>query len=135
MPWRDMIQDCEFSPFKNFSLGVQERRAQSEHGGQTFMIGRTAMFDNSTSDTNEMAIFRFPKFSLGMLRFGCLEEWYFEELIKFVQLLFAWLIKDNQVDFGLSTLQIEAIECFTSYRVVWDPGDFTTYRSVRHRFA
>jgi hypothetical protein len=23
MPWRDMIQDSEFSPFKDFSLGVR----------------------------------------------------------------------------------------------------------------
>jgi hypothetical protein len=26
MPWRDMIQDNEFNPFKDFILGVQERR-------------------------------------------------------------------------------------------------------------
>jgi hypothetical protein len=32
MPWRDMIQDSEFSPFRDFNLGVRERRAQSEHG-------------------------------------------------------------------------------------------------------
>jgi hypothetical protein len=38
MLWRDMIQDSEFSPFKDFILGVQERRAQSEHGGQMVMI-------------------------------------------------------------------------------------------------
>jgi hypothetical protein len=27
MPWRDMIQDSEFNHFRDFSLGVQERRA------------------------------------------------------------------------------------------------------------
>ena len=38
MLWRDMIQDSEFIPFRDFSLGVQERRAQSKHGDQTIMI-------------------------------------------------------------------------------------------------
>jgi len=27
MPWQDMIHDGEFIPFKDFILGVQERRA------------------------------------------------------------------------------------------------------------
>jgi len=39
MPWRDMIQDSEFIPFRDFILGVQERRVHSKHGGQTIMIG------------------------------------------------------------------------------------------------
>jgi hypothetical protein len=25
--------------------------------------------------------------------------------------------------------------CFTSYMLVWDPGDFTTYRPVQERFT
>jgi hypothetical protein len=69
-----MIQDSEFSPFKDFSLGVQERRAQFEHGGQIVMMGGTIVFDNSTTDTDEMASFHFPGFTLGMLRIICLEE-------------------------------------------------------------
>jgi hypothetical protein len=38
MLWRDMIQDSEFSPFRYFILGVQERRAQFEHGDHMVMI-------------------------------------------------------------------------------------------------
>jgi hypothetical protein len=111
MLWRDMIQVSEFSPFRDFSLGVQERRAQSKHGGQTVMIRGvqrrhdgssqrlawdpgTVVFDNSTTDTDEMASFRFPEFTLGMLRIGCLEEWSSEELTKFMQLMISWLIKE-----------------------------------------
>jgi hypothetical protein len=38
------------------------------------------------------------------------------------------------MDYCVSTLQISAMSrgCFTSYRLVWDPIDFTTYRK---RFA
>jgi hypothetical protein len=71
-----MIQDSEFSPFRDFCLGVQERRAQSEHGDHTVMTRgvqrqhdgssqrlawdpRTAEFDSSASDTDEMASFLF----------------------------------------------------------------------------
>jgi hypothetical protein len=101
MPWQDMIQDSEFNPLKDFSLGVQERRAQSKHGGQTIMIGWvqhqyggssqrlawgsvTAVFDNSMIDIDEMVSFFFLNFTLGMLRFNCLEEWSSEQLTKFV---------------------------------------------------
>jgi hypothetical protein len=39
------------------------------------------------------------------------------------------------VDSGVSTWQIRAMSrgCFTSYILVWDPGDLTTYRPVRER--
>jgi hypothetical protein len=51
MLWRDMIQDSEFSPFRDFSLGVQERRAQSEHGDQMVMIrGVQRQHDGSSGD-------------------------------------------------------------------------------------
>jgi hypothetical protein len=92
----------------------------------------TIVFDNSVTDTNEMASFLFPKFTLGMIRIGCLEEWSSEELIEFVQLVIACLIRGIQVDSCVITLQISAmsIGCFTSYMLVWDPGDFTTYRQV-----
>jgi hypothetical protein len=113
MFWRDMIQDSEFSPFRDFSLGVQESRAQSEHGDQTIMIrgvqhqhdgsswrlvwdSGTAVFDNSTTDTDEMANFHFLEFTLEMLRIGCLEEWSSEELTEFVQLMISWLIRGSQ---------------------------------------
>jgi len=84
-------------------LQVKERRAQSGHGDQTIMIGGTAVFDRSEIDTNEMASFHFLEFNLGMLRFGFLEEWYFEELTEFVQFLIAWIIRGNQVDSGVNT--------------------------------
>jgi hypothetical protein len=61
------------------------------------------VFDSSTTDTDEMVSFRFPEFTLGMLRFGCLEEWSSEELTEFVQLLIAWLIRGSQVDSCVST--------------------------------
>jgi len=38
MFWRGMIQGSEFNPFMDFSLGVHERRAQSEYGGWMVMI-------------------------------------------------------------------------------------------------
>jgi hypothetical protein len=90
------------------------------------------VFDSSTVDTDEMASFRFPEFTLGMLRIGCLEEWSSEELTEFMQLMIAWLIRGSQVDSCVSTLQISAMSrgCFTSYRLVWDPGDFTVRSKV-----
>jgi hypothetical protein len=41
------------------------------------------------------------------------------------------------VDSCVSTWQIRAMNrgCFTSYKLDWDPGDFSTYRPVRERFA
>jgi hypothetical protein len=97
----------------------------------------TAVLDSSTADTDEMASFLFPEFTLGMLRIGCLEEWSFEELIEFMQLMIVWFIKGSQVNYCVITLQISAMSkgCSTSYGLVWDPNDFTTYRQVQERFA
>jgi hypothetical protein len=66
-----------------------------------------------------------------------MEEWSSEELTKFVQLMIAWLIRGSQEDSCVSPLQISAMSrgCFTSYRLAWDPGDFTTYGQVRERFT
>jgi hypothetical protein len=78
-------------------------RDSGYHGGQTVMIKGvqrqhdgsshrlawdpgTALFDSLTTDTNEMASFRFSKFTLGMLRIGCSKEWCSEELTEFMQL-------------------------------------------------
>jgi hypothetical protein len=33
-----MIQDSECSPFRDLSLGIQERRAQSEHDGSSWRL-------------------------------------------------------------------------------------------------
>jgi hypothetical protein len=45
------------------------------------------------------------------------------------------IIGGSQVDSCVGTLQINAMSrgCFTSYRLVWDPGEFTPYRQVRER--
>jgi hypothetical protein len=45
------------------------------------------VFDSSTTDTDDMVIFHFPEFTLGMLRLGYLEEWSSKDLTKFLQLL------------------------------------------------
>jgi hypothetical protein len=63
----------------------------------------TVVLDNLTTTTYEMVSFCFMKFTLGMLRFGCLEERSYEVLTKFVQLLIAWLIGCSQVDSFVST--------------------------------
>ena len=55
----------------------------------------------------ERAKLLFQEFFRGVLRFGGMKEQSSEE---FVQLMIAWLIKDIQMDFGISQ------------RVVWDPG-------------
>jgi hypothetical protein len=78
-----MIQDSEFSPFRDFSLGVQEWRAQSEHDGSSRKLAwdpRTAVFDRSAADTDEVTNFFFLEFTLGMLMIGSLEERSAEEL-------------------------------------------------------
>jgi hypothetical protein len=64
-----------------------------------------------------------------MLRIGFL-EWSSKELTKFMQLMIAWLVRGSQVDSCVTTLHISAMNrgCFTSYGLVWDPGEFTTYR-------
>jgi hypothetical protein len=89
--WRDMIQ---------------ESRASFEHGNQTTMIRgmqrrhdsssqRLAwdpgivVFDNSVTDVDEMVSFYFPEFNFGMLRIDCLEEWSFEKLSEFMELMIA----------------------------------------------
>jgi hypothetical protein len=132
-----MIQDSEFIPFRDFSLGVWERRVQSEHGDQMVMIrgvqhqhdgssqrlawdpGAT-MFDNLVADIDGIANFRVPECTMRMLRIGFLGEWSPEELTKFMQLMIAWIIRGSQMDYCVSTLHISAMSrgCFTSYRPV-----------------
>jgi hypothetical protein len=145
-PSQGRIQDSGFSPFREFSLGFQERRMQTGHIGPTMMIrvvqhqhGGTfpglvwdpgiTLFDSSTTIREESTDFDFPEFTFGRLRSGFLEEWSSEELTEFMQLMISWLIRSSQVDSCISTLQTSAMSrgCFTSYRLVWDPGDFTIY--------
>jgi hypothetical protein len=76
------------------------------------------MFDNSTTDRDDMTSFRFQEFTLDILRIGYMEEWHSKELIEFVQLMISWLIKGSREDFCVSTMHIIAMsrECFTSSR-------------------
>ena len=59
-----------------------------------------------------------------------IEEWLFEV---FVQLIIAWIIKDNSIGSCVSTEQTSLMGrgYFTPYRIVWDPGDFTIARRNR----
>jgi hypothetical protein len=76
------------------------------------------MFDNSTTDTDEMVDSHFLEFTLEMLMIGCLDEWSSEQLTEFVKLMIVWLIRGSQTDSCVSTLHISAMnkECFTSSR-------------------
>jgi hypothetical protein len=79
---------------------------QCRYGGSSQRLAWdpvTVVFDNSMTDTDEMVSFRFSEFTLGMLRFSCLEEWSSKELTEFVQLLIAWLIRGSQVDSCVGT--------------------------------
>jgi hypothetical protein len=64
-----------------------------------------------------------------------LEEWSSKELVEFMQLMIAWIIRSSQVDIGICTLQTSVMSrgCFMSYRLVWDPGDFTFYEVLVFR--
>jgi hypothetical protein len=42
------------------------------------------VFDNLTTDTDEMVSLRFPKFTPGVHRIGFLEEWSSEESTEFL---------------------------------------------------
>jgi hypothetical protein len=95
----ERIQDGGFSPFREISLGFQERRMQTGHVGLTVMIkvvqrqhggifpglvwdpGIT-LFDNSTTIREESTNFDFSEFTFGRLRSGCLEEWSSKELVE-----------------------------------------------------
>jgi hypothetical protein len=47
--------------------------------------------------------------------------------------MISWLDRDSLTGSFVSIEQINAMRggCFASYRVVWDPGDFTTYEQDR----
>jgi hypothetical protein len=87
MSWPRMVHDKEF----------QERRAQSEHGGQTVVIGgmhhqhdgssrrlawdlEIVVVDRSTVNTDGTASLRSPEFTLGVRRISSLEEQSSKEL-------------------------------------------------------
>ena len=107
-----MIQDSEFSSFRDFSLGVQERRAQSKHGDQAIMIRAVQrqhvgsflrlawdpwiiLFSSSATDIEERRIY-FQEFTTGVHGIGFLEKQFSEELIKFLQYLISLLTDSIQ---------------------------------------
>jgi hypothetical protein len=139
VPWLSMVHD----------RGFQERRAQFEHGGQTIVIRGMhhqhedsplrlawdpgiAVVDRMTTDTGGIASLHSPEFTPRVRRIGRLEERSPEESVVFQQLMIAWLTRGSQADSCDSTVQISMMRrgCFTSYRIVWDPGDFITYGQV-----
>jgi hypothetical protein len=89
--------------------------------------------DNRATDIDVMASLRSPEFTLGVRMIGCLEEQSYAEVVEPRQFMIAWLIKDSLTGSFVSIRQISAMsgECFASYKVVWDPSDFTTYEQVR----
>jgi hypothetical protein len=88
------------------------RGVRGHHDGSSWRLAwdlGTIEFDKSTFNTDEMASFCFPEFTLEMLRIGCMEEWSSEELTEFVQLTIVWLIRGSQGDFCVSIVQISAM--------------------------
>jgi hypothetical protein len=101
--------------------GYHGRRVQSQHGNLAIMIRGvqlqydgfswklawdlgTVVFDRSITDIDEMTNFHFLEFNFGIHRIVFLEEWSFEELIDFMQLMISWFIKGSKVDSFVSTL-------------------------------
>jgi hypothetical protein len=105
------------------------RVVQHHHGG--IFLGLVwdhgiTLFDSTTTITEDSTDFDFPWFTFGRLRSIFLEEWSSKELTKFTQLMNAWIINNNQVDYCIITLKTNSM-CFTSYMLVWDPSDFSIY--------
>jgi hypothetical protein len=149
------LTNVDFTEVPGLSMvhdgGFQKRRAQYEHGGQTIVIKgmhhqhedsprrlawdpEIVVVDRTTAGIRGIVSLHSPEFTPSVLRIGCLGEWSPEELTEFMQLMIGWLIRGNQMDYCVSTLQISAMSrgCFTSYSPIRDPGDFTTYEQ---RFA
>jgi hypothetical protein len=150
MPLQDMIHGSGFNSFRHFNLGFQERRMQSGYDGQTIMIrvvqhhhggsflrlawdpGIT-LFGSSTTDKDERASFYFQEFTPVVHWIGFLEEKFSEGLTEFLQYLIALLIGSIQEASCVSTLQDNALSrgCFTSSRLVWDPGIILNFSLVQ----
>jgi hypothetical protein len=108
------------------------RVVQRQHGG-TFpglvWDPGIIVLDNLAIIREENIDFDFPEFTFGRLRSGCLEEWSSMELIAFMQLIIPSLIRGIQADSCIGSLQTDVMSrgCFISYRLVWDPSEFTIY--------
>jgi hypothetical protein len=46
--------------------------------------------------------------------------------------MISWIIRRSQADSCIKNLQTSAMSkgCFTSYKIVWDPSEFTTYEII-----
>jgi hypothetical protein len=88
-----------------------------------------ALFDHSNTCKEESIHFDFLDFTFG-LRSGFSEEWSYEALIDFMQLMISCIFRSRKVDSCIITLQTNAMSrgCFTPYRLVWDLGEFTIYK-------
>jgi hypothetical protein len=111
---------------------------QRQHGGTLSRLvcdPGISLLDNSTTIRDVNIVFYCPKFTFGRLRSGCMEEWSSEELDEFMQLMIVRLIRGNQVDTSICTLQTSGMSrrCFMSYRLGWDPGNFTFYEVLVSR--
>ena len=98
--------------FEHGDQTIMARGVQGQHDGSSWRLSwdlGTIEFDKSTFNTDEMASFCFPEFTLEMLMIGCMEEWYSEELTEFVQLTIVWLIRGSQGDFCVSIVKISAM--------------------------
>jgi hypothetical protein len=143
-PSHERIQEDGFSPFREFILGFQERRMQIGYVGLTMMIivvqcqhdstllGLVwdlgiACFDSLATIREDSTGFDFLEFNFGRLRSGFLEDWSFKELTKFRQLMIFCLIRRNHVGSCILHTTVVNRGGFTSYRIVWDHDDFTTY--------
>jgi hypothetical protein len=106
------------------------RMVQRQHGGISLRLvwdPGIAVVDNLTTDTDGIA---------SLHRFGCWEEWYSKELIEFIQLMIAWMIRDSQAGSCDNTSQIRAMRrgYSTFSRMVWDPGIiFRQIQSMEHQ--
>ena len=94
-PSQERIQDSGFNPFREFSLGFQERRTQNgsikvvqrQHGGTLSRLvcdPGISLLDNSTTIRDVNIVFYCPKFTFGRPRGVFLDEWSSEELTEFV---------------------------------------------------
>jgi hypothetical protein len=147
---QDMIHSSGVESSRNYSLGFQEWRLQSGHDGQTFMI-RVAqrqhggsflrlvwnpgitLFGISTTDRDGRASPYSQEFVLMVHWVGSLEEPFSEGLIKLLQFMISLLICSIQMASCVSTLQDSALSrgCFTSSKLVWDPGIILSFSLVQ----
>jgi hypothetical protein len=105
------------------------RVAQRQHGGSFLRLAwdpGISVLDSSTADTEARASFFFHEI-------GSLVEQFFEGLIELLQYRVALLIDSIQEASYVSTLSDHALSrgCFTSSKLVWDPGIIFSFSLVQ----